>query len=400
MASSKLLKEAIADAKAVRETALANAKIQLEEAFTPRLKSMLSQKLRAEAEDKADDETKEDADKMDEDLDSSNIGAGNGGTTSGQNNKKPSEHNAGAEDELGAADITSTSKKPEAEVEDYEFEKSITEADGEDEDFASGDVKFATEADEFGGDDSQQHAEPDADNAGGESDYDQDNQSEDDLDLEAIIRELEQELHGGDEGDNIDGTEYDAMGHDQNDMETEAADEVDVFQHADKPEAVIARNESDDKDEDDDLNIESIIKELEDEEEKEQPITRDSIVKEVAKIVKSFYNADNPNVGPFRGGEGIALDCKKQIEEKFGPKAGAFAEQMAGKFIEKLTMEWEKKHGNVGDDGLARLKELVGNIKNKVESIGDVGGHPGKNIMPAEVAPEMESILKLAGLAK
>ena len=110
MASSKLLKEAIADAKAVRETALANAKIQLEEAFTPRLKSMLSQKLRAEAEDKeADDETKEDADKMDEDLDSSNIGAGNGGTNSGQNNKKPSEHNAGAEDELGAADVTTTS---------------------------------------------------------------------------------------------------------------------------------------------------------------------------------------------------------------------------------------------------------------------------------------------------
>ena len=39
-----LLKEAIADAKAVRETALENAKIALEEAFTPRLKSMLSQK--------------------------------------------------------------------------------------------------------------------------------------------------------------------------------------------------------------------------------------------------------------------------------------------------------------------------------------------------------------------
>ena len=30
-----LLREAIADAKAVRETALANAKIALEEAFTP-----------------------------------------------------------------------------------------------------------------------------------------------------------------------------------------------------------------------------------------------------------------------------------------------------------------------------------------------------------------------------
>ena len=41
-----LLKEAIADAKAVRETALANAKIALEEAFTPRLQSMISARLR------------------------------------------------------------------------------------------------------------------------------------------------------------------------------------------------------------------------------------------------------------------------------------------------------------------------------------------------------------------
>jgi len=268
MASSKLLKEAIADAKAVRETALANAKIQLEEAFTPRLKSMLSQKLRAEAEDMADDK-EEDAEKMEEDYSSSNIGAGNGGTTSGQNNKKPTEHNAGAEDELGAADVTSTSKKPEAEVEDYTFEKSISEANGEEEDLASGDVKFATEADEFGGED---HAEPDADNAGGESDYDADNQqSEDDLDLEAIIKELEQELHGGEDEDNIDGSEYDAMGHDQNDMETESADEVDVAMHADKPDAVIAQNESDDKDEDDEeMNIEEIIKELEEEEKAEE----------------------------------------------------------------------------------------------------------------------------------
>ena len=46
-----LLKDAIADAKAVRETALANAKVALEEAFTPRLKSMLSQKIQAEMEE-------------------------------------------------------------------------------------------------------------------------------------------------------------------------------------------------------------------------------------------------------------------------------------------------------------------------------------------------------------
>ena len=50
MAKNNLLKEAIADAKAVRETALANAKIALEEAFTPRIQSMLSAKLAEEEE--------------------------------------------------------------------------------------------------------------------------------------------------------------------------------------------------------------------------------------------------------------------------------------------------------------------------------------------------------------
>jgi len=53
-----ILKEAIADAKAVREVALANAKAALEEAFTPRLQSMLSAKLSEELNEEEDlDET-------------------------------------------------------------------------------------------------------------------------------------------------------------------------------------------------------------------------------------------------------------------------------------------------------------------------------------------------------
>ena len=43
---SKLLKEAIADAKAVRETALANARLALEEAFAPRLQRCLQKNSR------------------------------------------------------------------------------------------------------------------------------------------------------------------------------------------------------------------------------------------------------------------------------------------------------------------------------------------------------------------
>ena len=47
---STLFKEAIADAKAVRQTALANAKVALEEAFTDRYKAMFAEKLREDAE--------------------------------------------------------------------------------------------------------------------------------------------------------------------------------------------------------------------------------------------------------------------------------------------------------------------------------------------------------------
>ena len=64
MTNKNLLKEAIADAKAVMETAIANAKLALEEAFTPHLKSMLSAKLQ---EMDADEEVKEEVelDEMD-----------------------------------------------------------------------------------------------------------------------------------------------------------------------------------------------------------------------------------------------------------------------------------------------------------------------------------------------
>ena len=54
MAKNDLLKEAIADAKTVRNTALANAKAALEEAFTPKLKSMLSARLTEELEEEVE----------------------------------------------------------------------------------------------------------------------------------------------------------------------------------------------------------------------------------------------------------------------------------------------------------------------------------------------------------
>ena len=64
MANRDLLKEAIADAKALKETAIANAKVALEEAFEPRLKSMLSAKLEEmEKEDELEEATTTEAKK-------------------------------------------------------------------------------------------------------------------------------------------------------------------------------------------------------------------------------------------------------------------------------------------------------------------------------------------------
>ena len=63
-----ILKEAIADAKAVRETALQNAKMALEEAFTPQLKSMLSAKLREEDDDEKEEGRHEEGEHEDDDA--------------------------------------------------------------------------------------------------------------------------------------------------------------------------------------------------------------------------------------------------------------------------------------------------------------------------------------------
>jgi len=52
--NTKIFSEAIAEAKAIRETAMANAKLALEEAFAPRMQEMMSTKLAALAEDDKD----------------------------------------------------------------------------------------------------------------------------------------------------------------------------------------------------------------------------------------------------------------------------------------------------------------------------------------------------------
>ena len=166
MASSKLLKEAIADAKAVRETAIANAKIALEEAFTPRLQSILSKKLQAEMEG-----DEEEAD-MNEDNDvSSEIGGGD--------NKQPAAKANDADTDLSG--IASQSAQAGDELEGHEEVDDLMEGEDEEAPAMEGEdeAEYAAEGEEMA---------PEAD--------------EDELDLESIIRELEDEL-GVEESDEL-----------------------------------------------------------------------------------------------------------------------------------------------------------------------------------------------------
>jgi hypothetical protein len=55
--NTKIFSEAIAEAKAIRETAMANAKLALEEAFAPRIQEMMSDKLEALAEEEETERT-------------------------------------------------------------------------------------------------------------------------------------------------------------------------------------------------------------------------------------------------------------------------------------------------------------------------------------------------------
>ena len=82
---SDLLKESIADAKAVRETALANAKTFLEENFAASMKEMFADKLKEEMAEETSEE-----DTIEEKLGSSNIGKDDGLTAKTAKPVKPS----------------------------------------------------------------------------------------------------------------------------------------------------------------------------------------------------------------------------------------------------------------------------------------------------------------------
>ena len=240
MANNDLLKEAIADAKAVKETAIANAKLALEEAFTPHLKSMLSAKL--EEMDKEDvdeeykkyeeDDVKEEMDKeieeeyeVDEEM------------------KEPKELDEIDLDELLAELGLDEDARTDAEEEGYQDGMKDEKEDLKEDE--------RTDAEEEGYEDGMEDEKEDDDDKIDDEEVDLEDMSEDDLKgfIEDVIKDLVADgtIEAGDE----------AMEDEEDVMDMDDMEDVDVEVELDEEMTKKEKAEGDDRKKDDRIEAET-----------------------------------------------------------------------------------------------------------------------------------------------
>ena len=233
-----LLKDAIADAKAVRETAIANAKLALEEAFTPKLQNMLSQKIQNEIE--IDEEEK---DEMEEERDD------------------------------------------EVDEERDEKEEGKMRRDGD-------------EMEEERDDEVDEERDDEVEEGEHEDDMEEGEHGDDELDLEAIIKELEAEINEEDEEEMEEGEERDdkkdeVKEEDEDDEDKDDIEENDVSSGIGKSDNAHDKKSGDSsgigsagkakhESVDEEFDLDSILEALKEEEEVEEG--EDKEVDEVAEL--------------------------------------------------------------------------------------------------------------------
>jgi hypothetical protein len=223
-----LLKEAIADAKAVRETALENAKMALEEAFTPRLQNMLSQKIQTEMEDEDEEDMEEREDMMDADED-------------------PSDEDS--QEEMAMAMKDADEDPSDEDSEDVD-ESKIIEIDG---------VKYAPVVSEEEDEEMEDESEED--------------DMEEDLDLESVIKELESELDEAEEDDDKEDVDESndvssGIGGAENKQPAKNAND-DATEDPGKGKLKEMKDE-DDEEVDEDIDLDEVLKALSEEEDEDK----------------------------------------------------------------------------------------------------------------------------------
>ena len=263
-----LLKEAIADAKAVRETALENAKIALEEAFTPRLQSMLSKKIQSEMEHGDEEDKDEAAHEEDEDMEErgteERMHADEDDDVEERMNKDEDddmeERMHADEDDDVEERMDDKDKDEAAHEEDEDMDENVIEIDG---------VKYAPVVSE--------EDDEDKDEAAHEGAHEDDDDVDEDLDLEAVLRELEEEededkdeaMHADEDDDKVEENDVSSnIGSGDNKLDNKAGDTtaIGTKDKAKHNESVEIKEEEDEDEVDEEIDLEEVLAALSEEE--------------------------------------------------------------------------------------------------------------------------------------
>ena len=178
MARKDLLAEAIADAKDVKETALANAKLALEEAFTPKLQSMISAKLAEEMDDELEEEETEEMAHEEEAEEMAHEGAHEDETEEGA-------HEGAHEDEVEEGAHEDETEEAYHEEEDAEEAYHEEEEDDLDLESIIRELEMDDETEEGYHEDAHED----------ELDDDDDDDDDEEIDLEEVINALKEMAH-------------------------------------------------------------------------------------------------------------------------------------------------------------------------------------------------------------
>lgn len=284
-----LFKEAIADAKAVKEVSIANAKAALEEVITPRLKSMFEQKLTEMEEEEEKQEEGKDMKKEDSLEEEFNL------------EELLAELDEVEDEEVHEEEVTETVTESEEAIEEEAHEEKIHEEEETEE-------EEAEEADEDKADDS-------------DVDIDFDNMTEDDL--RAFIEEVVDEM--------IEAEELSLTDEEEDAEEAELEDEVEVEDEVEiEDEEVNIEDEIEDieLEEDATTHVEEMHDEKADSEDKlEEGQLNELTTPELIAMLPQIIGGFTALVG---GTVGASVWLTKAEEGKYGDKWKAFAEKLSG----------------------------------------------------------------------
>jgi len=197
--SKDLLKEAIADAKAVRETAIANAKLALEEAFTPKLQSMLSAKLQ-EDDMEDEDELEDGKHEMRGDTDEGGHEPEEAAHEEGMHADDETEEGMHGDDEAEEGmreeeedEAEEGMREEDEEEDDLDLESIIRELEGEDEDEAEEGMREQSDSTDIGkGDNKMDQADNDTEDPG-KGKLSEEADDDEEIDLDEVIKSLTEE---------------------------------------------------------------------------------------------------------------------------------------------------------------------------------------------------------------